>query len=379
MSKSLTTDIFISRSKDIHGETYDYLLSFYVNAKTPIDIICKEHNLFKQLPFEHFAGKGCKKCGNKRSGNKQRMTIDEFISRSHIIHNYKYNYSNAIYQNNSTKIEISCPYHGSFKQVPYDHLGGKGCKKCANDALSISLKMTKDDFIQKANEKHNNFYTYLFVEYVNSRTKVVISCPSHGMFRQCPGPHLQGAGCPGCAAIKISNSLRMTKDAFIMKANKVHNYRYDYSLSIYVNGKTKIEISCIEHGVFLQNPDGHLCGLGCPKCASTISKQEIKWLDSLNIPIQCRQKILYIGKCWIKADAYDPTTNAIYEFNGDFWHGNPLIYNPTDINPKNKKSYGELYMETQAKKQLILDAGYNLVDIWESEWKTTLKLKPVDI
>jgi hypothetical protein len=94
---------------------------------------------------------------------------------------------------------------------------------------------------------------------------------------------------------------------------------------------------------------------------------ETVWLDSLFIPDEYRQKILYIGNKRIKVDAFDPTTNTIYEFWGDYWHGNPIKYSPDGINVKNKKTFGELFKITQVKRQMIIEAGYNLVEKWETE------------
>ena len=60
------------------------------------------------------------------------------------------------------------------------------------------------------------------------------------------------------------------------------------------------------------------------------------------------------------------TTN---EFNGNFWHGNPKIFNSDDINPISKKTYGKLYEETIEKKELLEKHGYKVISIWESEFK----------
>lgn len=58
----------------------------------------------------------------------------------------------------------------------------------------------------------------------------------------------------------------LTRKEFIKKANKVHSNRYDYSSSVYVNSSTKLEILCQEHGSFWKSPGNHLKGQGCPKC-----------------------------------------------------------------------------------------------------------------
>ena len=56
-------------------------------------------------------------------------------------------------------------------------------------------------------------------------------------------------------------------DDFIKESLKTHGNKYDYSLSVYINAKTKIKIICPEHGVFEQTPRYHINGYNCPKCS----------------------------------------------------------------------------------------------------------------
>lgn len=58
------------------------------------------------------------------------------------------------------------------------------------------------------------------------------------------------------------------KSRFIEKALKTHGNRYDYSSAQYVNGVTKIDIRCPEHGFFTQKPASHVVGKGCPVCGN---------------------------------------------------------------------------------------------------------------
>jgi predicted nucleic-acid-binding Zn-ribbon protein len=60
-------------------------------------------------------------------------------------------------------------------------------------------------------------------------------------------------------------------DTFIKEAKIVHNYKYDYSKSVYKNAITKMIIICPTHGTFLQSPNNHLNGHGCPKCSGQFS------------------------------------------------------------------------------------------------------------
>lgn len=63
-------------------------------------------------------------------------------------------------------------------------------------------KLSTKEFIDKASIKHSGRYGYDFVNYVNSQTPVVITCPIHGNFEQKPAKHLLGQGCPKCNGTK---------------------------------------------------------------------------------------------------------------------------------------------------------------------------------
>ena len=67
-------------------------------------------------------------------------------------------------------------------------------------------------------------------------------------------------------------------------------------------------------------------------------------------------------------DGYCKETNTVYEFHGDFWHGNPNKYSLFDINPMCDTPFGELYNTTIEREKTIKEIGYNLVVIWESDY-----------
>lgn len=60
--------------------------------------------------------------------------------------------------------------------------------------------MKKDEFVRKSNIIHNNFYGYSKSLYINTSTKLIITCPIHGDFLQLPHNHLRGNGCKTCSA-----------------------------------------------------------------------------------------------------------------------------------------------------------------------------------
>jgi hypothetical protein len=116
-------------------------------------------------------------------------------------------------------------------------------------------------------------------------------------------------------------------------------------------------------------------GTNCPHCSKSkgYSKAEINWLTSIeqreNIIIRNalnengQFKIIGVGK----VDGYCEKNNTVYEFNGDFWHGNPSIYDRDEINPVTKSTFGELYDKTIAREQKIRDLGFNLIVKWETD------------
>ncbi len=161
-----------------------------------------------------------------------------------------------------------------------------------------------------------------------------------------------------------SDSNTLTTNEFIDKAILIHKDRYDYSLVNYKSTKEKIIIICEEHSEFVQTPMKHLSGAGCPKCGNKFGIMENRWLDNYNINNENRQ--VRIGR--YKVDGYDPITNTIYEFNGDFWHGNPDKYKKDDINPISGKSFGYLLSKTIEKENKLKKLGYNFISIWESEY-----------
>ena len=126
-----TTEEFIKKAKEVHGNKYDYSNTEYVNSKKPVTIICPIHGEFKQTPFNHLSGNGCPECGKEKTIESNYLTNEEFVDRAKLIHKNKYIYNDR-YVSYRTKINIVCPIHGNFSQTPDNHLQGKGCPKCGN-------------------------------------------------------------------------------------------------------------------------------------------------------------------------------------------------------------------------------------------------------
>jgi hypothetical protein len=128
-----------------------------------------------------------------------RLTLNDFIEKSKLVHGDKYDYSLVEYKNNKQKIKIICPEHGEFEQTPKNHMNGKHCKKCGSANTGLKKRANINNFIETANLIHENKYDYSLVEYQSAIKKIKIICPVHGIFEQQPSAHVsQKQGCPSC-------------------------------------------------------------------------------------------------------------------------------------------------------------------------------------
>lgn len=203
-----STEKFINKSMEIHGEIYDYSLVEYIGNKIMVKIVCKNHGIFEQRPNDHLSGRMCFMC----FGTKKR-TNEEFISEANDVHNKKYDYSLVEYVNTNIKVKIICRDHGIFEKSPSGHLyskNGGGCQKC-----KPNFKLNTDTFISKSRKFHKDRYDYSKSIFINSHTEVIITCKKHGDFSQKPYKHIQKRGCPKCrnsqGITKICNLLNQTK------------------------------------------------------------------------------------------------------------------------------------------------------------------------
>ena len=238
--EKLTTEKFIVKAKNVHGDKYDYSKVEYINSTTPVCIVCKKHGEFWQKPSMHLSGNGCQKCKAEKTGNRCRRTIGEFIAEAKKIHSDRYDYSKVEYINNSTKVCIICKEHGEFWQTPHRHLAGDGCPICR-----VNRKLTTEEFIVKAKNVHGDKYDYSKTKYINTRTKVEIICPKHGEFWQTPHNHICGDGCPVCRISHLENEMKTMLD----ENNIVYEYQKHFSwlgkqsLDFYIPSKS-IAIEC---------------------------------------------------------------------------------------------------------------------------------------
>lgn len=124
-----STEDFIKKATEVHGERYDYSNAVYQTNSNDIEIRCPKHGIFFQTPANHLQGQGCSACNREE---REKRLQESFISHVASTHQQKYSYENISSYDAREKVEIICPEHGSFFQTPSNHRKGSGCPICAN-------------------------------------------------------------------------------------------------------------------------------------------------------------------------------------------------------------------------------------------------------
>lgn len=325
MPKKITQEEFIEKLKEKYGDDYDYSRVEYAGNRKKVCLVCKKHGEFWKRPDALLAEgyHGCQKCSYEERATNAAMTTEEFIEKARKVHGNKYDYSKAKYKNGHEKVIIICPKHGEFKQTPNSHLMGQGCPKCFFERQGAITRernlFTQDQFIEKARRIHGDKYDYSKVEYKGAAYKVCIICPKHGEFFQLANNHIQGCECPKCSDEKTAQKNTFTTQEFIERARKVHGDKYDYSKVIYLKAKKKVCIICPEHGEFLQTPDSHLRGAGCPKCnKSHLERLVFDYLTKTKVEFEEQKEFDWLVKIKkMPLDFYLPTYNMAIECQGE--------------------------------------------------------------
>ena len=341
---------------------YDYsLIPNKFPYKDKISVICHKHNGLGEehgvfyTTFDHLRrGDGCPKCNGKY------MTKEEFVSKAQNVHGAQYDYEKFVFVNKSTKGIIHCKKHDiDFLQTPAKHLAGHACPKCRYEKSASHKRHDTKWFITKAREIHGEKYDYSKVKYIKGNEKVEITCPVHGLFRMMPFNHIHSThpqGCPKCGRENSEKKRTYTKEEFVERAREVHGDKYGYSKTEYTNNRTKVCITCPEHGDFWQEPSNHLLGQNCPRCSKTMSQGEKEVYDFCcqilgNDNVKQRYRGIFHDDREI--DIYIPAKKIAIEYDGLIWHSEKF----------NKDKLYHLKKTLDCEKQ-----GIRLIHIFEDEW-----------
>jgi len=104
---------------------------------------------------------------------------------------------------------------------------------------------------------------------------------------------------------------------------------------------------------------------GCPKCTRFFSIGEQQFLSFFDIPDK-QGEFRQVPLLGYYVDG--KIGNTVFEFLGDFWHGNPNVRNPEDICPFRKESFRNIFQKTFNRFSEISSNGYKVLYVWEQDW-----------
>ena len=348
--KRNTTQEFVAQAKLVHGAVCDYSKSLYVDAKTKVEIICKEHGVsYWQIPNNHLSSKDGG-CPLYRFDNTA-----SFIKKAADIYGTEYLYSKVVYVDHKTPVEIVCREHGPFPMSPYDHIFHKrGCPVCKGQVRTF------DVFLRRAELKHPGKYTYVAETFITVYTDMDIVCPRHGVFRQKPAYHLEGSTCPKCR--RENHRQYMLKDDawFKGRISEEQTLTTEY-LSEYVDYYTPIRMRCQNGHEFSQTPEVHFKDCGCPYCPaahSTPHKEIEIFLASLGVAYVSNARDVIRPK---ELDIWIPTAQLALELNGTYWHS---VAENDDLGSR---------MKHRDKFLICQEKGIRLLQLDEHEWVHPVK------
>lgn len=256
MERKLNKEAFVERSRKVHGDKYDYTKVEYLNNFTKVCIVCPEHGEFWQAPMSHMAGHGCPACAGlkKRTtetfvekarevhGDKYDYSKTIYVNkRTKVIITCPIHGDFEQCANNHLRGQ-GCPMCGNDKAI-------------ARNGDYKNARKTKEIFQQELNELYDGQYE-LLSEYKNNKSHIEVFCHKigrkgreHGIFITRPDSLTNGHGCPKCSRNQSNGETEVAefikeiykgrivvRDRIVLKGKEMDIYLPDVNLSIEYNG-----------------------------------------------------------------------------------------------------------------------------------------------
>ena len=282
------------------------------------------------------------------------------------------------YKPGMRSLELECNVHGTFVSKYPSILYTKfACEKCSHDFRTKDKlqksRISQEELTQTFTELYGNKYSFKLSKTPN---KMFITCPHHGEKERYISS-VKKRGCVECYSEQSlgSSTIRVSFEVFFKKLSKEKKLKFKYDKSSYISFTKEMKIECPFHGTFLQVPTQHLKSLhGCFKCIpKRTSKKETQWLLNIGVVGEVQYPIKVGSKKYL-ADSVDLNNNTVYEFLGDFWHGNLSRYSKDTINKVCKVSMNTLFLKTEQKFKDLNSLGYIVKYSWESDPPLTQRI-----
>jgi hypothetical protein len=334
--------------------------------------LCEKNHEWPAEIKNRYDGNNCPYCSENLPSKENNLLIKnpEIASQWHPTKNGNLKPENVC-PSSGKKVWWLCEKGHEWPATINHRKNNRGCPICSNRIIivenSLLIKNPK-----VANEwhptKNGDLRPEMFAP--NSSKKVWWLCSKNHEWPAQISKRNGGKNCPFCAG-----NLPTKENNLLIKNPEVASQWHPTK-----NGNLKPENICPKSNkkVWWICDKGHeyekvvsdrYIGQGCPICFERNSKAGIEWLNKYGIPNDKTHREVPLRISVRKryyADGFIPETKTICEFLGDYWHGNPKIYNE-GINKNNKKTFKQLYEETLKKFKILYSLGFTIIYRWESE------------
>lgn len=195
------------------------------------------------------------------------------------------------FKNSNTPVILKDKY-GYIKSLPTNLLRGTKPKQCtAIFPHNYFLNLLED-----RNKEYRKRKFKVISNYINQDTKITLK-DSLSEYSIVPRT-LIGKNPPLLSFLSSSNNT----ECFINKSNIIHNNRYTYNNTNYIDCTTPVLITCHIHGDFLQKPTVHISGHGCKTC--NVNKESSFSFSNWNTMCPGNPGIFYVLKCFNDKESF---------------------------------------------------------------------------
>jgi hypothetical protein len=193
----------------------------------------------------------------------KKLTLNEVIDRCNEIFDNKYDYTQSVFVNTRTPMDIICPIHGKFSIPPKRHLRGQGCPECGKEYARNWRKGEWQHFVERLEELYPNQFDTPNIEnlYENEKSIVELVCKNCGCHYNLMANYFLSDKFKGCKECKFYYTFEELNDKNATDNEMVYfegkkDYRTD-----------KVKLICEEHGEYDVSVSTILQGKGkCIKC-----------------------------------------------------------------------------------------------------------------
>lgn len=195
-----------TKAREIFGNRYLYNEASFIDSKTPMEMVCKVHGMFRMSMCSHTRKTrpaGCNLCGNESIAKSRSISHAQYIDKAKKKFP-QFNYSKTTYISSSEKVTIICKKHGEQEVNAGEFLTKSkyGCPDCAQEhGNHTQVEKAKIIFFKKVSRMFPE-YDFRKFEYTHSKVSGLVKCAKHDYWEARPVDLLQGRGCPICSGSK---------------------------------------------------------------------------------------------------------------------------------------------------------------------------------